>query len=158
GTGVYHPLQGNADWSAFYLIKQGERIEENIARCPRTMAAIDAIGEAAHPAPAPSVLFSQLKPGATIPPHHGMLNTRLICHLPVILPGQCALRVGNTTREWKDGEVFIFDDTIEHEAWNWSEKPRFVLIWEVWRPDINARQRSLVSELFKMFSGAQTAS
>lgn len=150
GAGVSHPLLDNPDWSAFYLIKQGERVKENIALCPRTMAAIDAIGDDAAPAPAPSVLFSRLEAGARIPPHHGMLNTRLICHLPVILPGQCALRVGNETRAWKDGEVFIFDDTIEHEAWNESDEPRYVLIFEIWRPELSARQRHLVSELFKL--------
>ena len=46
GAGVSHPLLDNPDWSAFYLIKQGRRVEENIARCPKTWAAIEAIGEA----------------------------------------------------------------------------------------------------------------
>ncbi|WP_300395786.1 aspartyl/asparaginyl beta-hydroxylase domain-containing protein [Henriciella sp.] len=150
GPGVSHPLLDNPQWSAFYLIKQGKRMEENIALCPKTMAAIDAIGEDARPAPAPSVLFSLLKPGARIPPHHGMLNTRLICHLPIILPGQCGFRVGNETREWKEGEVFVFDDTIEHEAWNNSTGPRYILIFEHWRPELSARHRHLVSELFKL--------
>ncbi|MEE2877419.1 MAG: aspartyl/asparaginyl beta-hydroxylase domain-containing protein [Pseudomonadota bacterium] len=147
-TGPSHPLQDNPEWSAFYLVKQGHRIEENIARCPETMTAIDALGDDTKPAPAHSVLFSLLKPGARIPPHHGMLNTRLICHLPIILPGDCGFRVGNETREWKTGEVFIFDDTIEHEAWNNSAAPRYVLIFEIWHPQLSSRQRMLVSDLF----------
>ncbi|WP_084398768.1 aspartyl/asparaginyl beta-hydroxylase domain-containing protein [Henriciella aquimarina] len=155
GTNVSHPLLDNPDWSAFYLIKQGERQEENIALCPKTMAAIDALGDEACPAPAQSVLFSLLKPGASIPPHHGQFNTRLICHLPVILPGQCGFRVGNETREWKDGEVFIFDDTIEHEAWNRSEQPRYVLIFEIWRPELSDRQRQLISSLFALGGAAE---
>lgn len=150
GSGVSHPLLDNPDWSAFYLIKQGQRIEENIKRCPKTWAAIEAIGEAVNPAPAPSVLFSLLEPGAAIPPHHGQINTRLICHLPIILPGECGFRVGNETREWKDGEVFVFDDTIEHEAWNRSEKPRYVLIFEIWHPDLSERQRHLITEFFRL--------
>ncbi len=149
GTGS-HPLLDNPDWSAFYLVKQGVRQDANIALCPKTMAAIDAIGADATPAPATSVLFSLLAPGASIPAHHGMLNTRLICHLPLILPGQCGFRVGNETREWTDGEVFIFDDTIEHEAWNRSERPRYVLIFEIWHPELSPRQRQLVSELFAL--------
>lgn len=150
GSGVSHPLLDNPDWSAFYLIKQGQRIEENIKRCPKTWAAIEAIGEAVNPAPAPSVLFSLLEPGAAIPPHHGQINTRLICHLPIILPGECGFRVGNETREWKDGEVFVFDDTIEHEAWNRSDKPRYVLIFEIWHPDLSERQRHLITEFFRL--------
>ncbi|WP_300377013.1 aspartyl/asparaginyl beta-hydroxylase domain-containing protein [Henriciella sp.] len=155
GQAVSHPLLDNPDWSAFYLIKQGERQEDNISLCPQTMAAIDDIGEDARPAPAQSVLFSLLKPGASIPPHHGQFNTRLICHLPIILPGQCGFRVGNETREWKDGEVFIFDDTIEHEAWNRSDSPRYVLIFEVWRPELNERQRHLISSLYQMGGAAK---
>lgn len=150
GETVSHPLLDNPDWGAFYLVKQGERQDANIALCPKTMAAIDAIGADAAPAPATSVLFSLLRPGASIPPHHGMLNTRLICHLPLILPGQCGFRVGNETREWKDGELFIFDDTIEHEAWNHSDRPRYVLIFEIWHPDLTARQRELISKLFAL--------
>lgn len=143
-----HPLQGNPDWSAFYLVKQGEVQKANAAQCPETFAAIEALGEEARPAPAPSVLFSLLKPGAAIPPHYGMLNTRLICHLPLIIPEGCGFRVGNDTRAWEPGTLFAFDDTVEHEAWNRSDAPRYVLIFEIWRPDLTLRQRALVTKLF----------
>ncbi|RAN40507.1 aspartyl/asparaginyl beta-hydroxylase domain-containing protein [Hyphomonas sp. GM-8P] len=142
------PLLNSTDWSAFYLVKQGERIAENIAACPKTMAAIDAIGADAFPSPRPSVLFSQLKPGTRIPPHVGMFNTRLVCHLPLIIPEKCGFRVGNDTREWKPGKMFIFDDSINHEAWNESAESRFVLIFEIWRPELSARQRVLLTKLF----------
>ncbi|MEQ9315554.1 MAG: aspartyl/asparaginyl beta-hydroxylase domain-containing protein, partial [Henriciella sp.] len=56
------------------------------------------------------------------------------------------------TREWKPGEIFLFDDTIEHEAWNKSDQPRYVLIWEVWRPELTQRQRQLITDLFKAFA------
>lgn len=142
-----HALRGNRDWSAFYILKQGQRVEENIARCPATFAAIDALGEEGRPAPAHSILFSRLAPGAAIPPHHGQLNTRLICHLPLIIPGGCGFRVGNDVREWRTGELLIFDDTIEHEAWNLSSEERYVLIFEIWRPELSQRQRQLVARL-----------
>jgi tetratricopeptide (TPR) repeat protein len=142
------PLMGSTDWSAFYLVKQGKRIEANIARLPKTMAAIDAIGADAMPPPQPSVLISLLKPGARIPPHVGMFNTRLICHLPLIIPAKCGFRVGNDTREWTPGELFLFDDSINHEAWNESSDPRYILIFEVWRPELSQRQRRLLTDLF----------
>ena len=157
-AGVTHHLLDNPDWGAFYLVKQGRRIDANIARCPATMAAIDAIGEDAFPAPAPSVLFSRLAPGTRIPPHHGMLNTRLICHLPLIIPQECGFRVGNERREWTPGRFFAFDDTIEHEAWNGSGEPRYILIFELWRPELDARQRALVTRLFQQAGPAGEAS
>jgi aspartate beta-hydroxylase len=91
------------------------------------------------------VLFSLLRPGARIPPHHGFTNARLICHLPLIVPPQCALRVGNETRSWTEGEVVLFDDSIEHEAWNSSNEPRIVMIFDVWRPELSAEERDLVA-------------
>ncbi|MBS0504324.1 MAG: aspartyl/asparaginyl beta-hydroxylase domain-containing protein, partial [Proteobacteria bacterium] len=37
------------------------------------------------------------------------------------------------------------DDTIEHEAWNDSDKLRAVLIFDVWNPYITPLERDLVS-------------
>lgn len=148
GASHSQPLVNNPDWSAFYLLKQGEKVQQNIAAFPKTWAAIESIGADVNPAPAPSVLFSLLKPGSHIPAHHGMLNTRLICHLPLIVPSNCQFRVGNETREWEAGKLLAFDDTIEHEAWNRGTENRFVLIFELWRPELSKRQRDLLSKLF----------
>jgi aspartyl/asparaginyl beta-hydroxylase (cupin superfamily) len=95
----------------------------------------------------PNVLFSRLKAGATIPPHNGMINSRLIGHLPLIIPDDCGFRVGNQTRQWALGEAFLFDDTIEHEAWNHSSEDRFVLIFEVWKPELNEAEQELITRM-----------
>lgn len=139
----------NPDWSAFYLWKRGELMAQNAARCPETMRAMEHVPLVRVQNRSPSVLFSLLRPGTHIPPHNGMVNTRLICHLPLILPGQCALRVGNETREWVEGRAWAFDDTIEHEAWNRSSEPRVVLIFEVWRPELTDHERRLVNAMFE---------
>ena len=96
----------------------------------------------------PSVLFSLLRPGAHIPPHSGLENTRLICHLPLIVPPHCALRVGNDIRTPVEGKAWLFDDTIEHEAWNRSDRPRVILLFETWRPEISEEERALVRAMF----------
>jgi aspartyl/asparaginyl beta-hydroxylase (cupin superfamily) len=70
---------------------------------------------------------------------------RLLCHLPLVLPGNCRFRVGNETREWKMGEAFVFDDTIEHEAWNDSDQMRAVLIFDVWNPLLTQEERDFIS-------------
>lgn len=148
-----HKLSGNADWGAFYLVKQGQIIADNVRRCPATFEALGGLGEEARPAPAHSILFSRLAPGASIPPHHGQYNTRLICHLPLVIPPGCGFRVGNEVREWEPGHLMIFDDTIEHEAWNASDQERIVLIFEIWRPELSQRQRALVTKLIAMIGG-----
>jgi aspartyl/asparaginyl beta-hydroxylase (cupin superfamily) len=101
------------------------------------------------PGRSPSILFSLLRPGARIPPHTGILNTRLICHLPLVVPPRCGFRVGNETREWVEGKAWVFDDTVEHEAWNFSDRTRVILLFEVWQPDLTASERDLVSAMFE---------
>jgi aspartyl/asparaginyl beta-hydroxylase (cupin superfamily) len=141
-------MQDNPDWSAFYLYKDGDLQAANAARCPRTMAALAHVPLAAVKNRSPSVLFSLLRPGALIPPHHGLINTRLICHLPLIVPPGCGLRVGNDARETVEGKGWLFDDTIEHAAWNTSSETRVILLFEVWKPELSFAERTLVSTMF----------
>lgn len=143
-----HALTNNRDWSAIHLIRNGVRFEENIARVPGTMAALDHAPIPDVVGQSPSALFSRLLPGAHVPPHNGLTNTRLICHLPVILPGNCTLRVGNETRTWADRQLMIFDDSIQHEARNASASPRTVLIFDIWRPELTEDDRALVRSIF----------
>lgn len=142
-------LADNADWSAFYLWKDGAVVPENAARCPQTMRALDSVPLCRVPNRSPTVLFSLLRPGARIPPHTGMVNTRLIGHLPLIVPPGCSFRVGNEERDWSEGHAWVFDDTIEHEAWNRSEQTRVILLFDLWRPDIREEERALVSAMFQ---------
>ncbi len=141
-------MLNNPAWSAFYLWKNGEVVEENAARCPRTLEALKDVPFSRTPNRSPSILFSLLKPGAHIPPHTGFVNTRLICHLPLIVPGKCRFRVGNEMREWETGKAWVFDDTIEHEAWNDSDETRVILLFDIWRPELTLEERELVTALF----------
>lgn len=142
-------MMDNPDWSAFYLWKNGEPVAENAARCPRTLEALRDVPLARVPNRSPSILFSLLRPGTRIPPHHGLVNTRLICHLPLIVPGRCRFRVGNEVREWEQGRAWAFDDTIEHEAANDSSETRVILLFDIWRPELTAEEQGLVSGLFE---------
>jgi aspartate beta-hydroxylase len=142
-------MRDNPDWSAFYLWKDGSVVEENAQRCPRTMQALADLPLAKVKNRSPSVLFSLLRAGAHIPPHNGLVNTRLICHLPLIVPEQCSFRVGNEVREWREGEAWLFDDSIEHEAWNRSDSTRVILLFDVWRPELSNEERDLVAALFE---------
>jgi aspartyl/asparaginyl beta-hydroxylase (cupin superfamily) len=138
----------NPAWGAFYLWKDGELVADNAARCPRTMRALESVPLCRVTNRSPSVLFSLLRPGAHIPAHNGMVNTRLIGHLPLIVPRGCEFRVGNETREWVEGRAWMFDDTIEHEAWNRSAETRVILLFEVWRPELSVDERALVDAMF----------
>lgn len=138
-------LNHNRKWTAIHLLQNGKRIETNARHCPKTMAAIAPLPQPHVPAASPNAMFSLLAPRTRIPPHTGVANTRLVCHLPLIVPPGCGFRVGETTREWRPGEAFVFDDTIEHEAWNDSDQLRVVLICDLWPPALSPGARQAVA-------------
>ncbi len=139
-------LNHSRRWSAYFLWKEGQRLSEHAARCPRTMTALDAIPRVDIAGHGPTAFYSILDAHTHIPAHHGITNTRLTVHLPLIVPAGCRFRVGNETREWKAGEAWVFDDTIEHEAWNDADVPRAILIFDVWNPELTERERDVVRE------------
>ncbi len=138
-------LNRNPAWTAIHLLQNGERVEANVRHCPKTLAAIAGMDQPHVRGASPNAMFSLLAPHTRIPPHTGVANTRLVCHLPLIVPAGCGFRVGATTREWRVGEAFVFDDTIEHEAWNDSDELRVVLIIDLWPPALTAADRAAVA-------------
>jgi hypothetical protein len=108
----FHGLNENKDWTALYLWRDGRPVEANASRCPKTMAALEQVPLSRIGSRTPAVLFSRLEPGAHIPPHTGMLNCRLIGHLPLIVPKGCWLIVGSETLELEEGELLFFVDSV----------------------------------------------
>jgi aspartyl/asparaginyl beta-hydroxylase (cupin superfamily) len=143
----WQELNHSRRWSAYFLWDQGRQLEEHLARCPCTSAVLSKIPRVDIPGRGPTAFFSILEPRTHIPPHTGVTNTRVIVHLPLIVPANCRFRVGGEVREWRTGEAWVFDDTIEHEAWNDSDLPRAILIFDVWNPQLTALERDLVREL-----------
>lgn len=145
---LWSPLDRSDKWSARYLWRYGVRDDAVCTRCPRTAAILDALPLADIPGRAPTAFFSILQPGTHLPPHTGVSNIRSVVHLPLIVPDRCGFRVGGETREWRVGEAFVFDDTIEHEAWNDSDTIRAVLIVDVWNPYLSEDEKAMLRHLF----------
>ncbi len=120
-TNLYNQTAG---WKTFGLRLFGLRLSENCARCPRTTALVEAV---------PGLLtagFSRLTPGTAIKPHRGIDLGAFRCHLPLIVPESCGLRVAGETHHWRPGACVVFDDTQMHEAWNASSSDRIVLLFD----------------------------
>lgn len=141
----WHELNHSSKWSSYHLYKNGTRVAEHCARCPRTTEAIEALPLVRLQGQAPEIFFSILEPGTHIPPHFGLANYKLAVHLPLIVPEGCAIRAGDQTRQWAAGKCLIFDDSFEHEAWNRSDQLRVVLIFEIWHPDLSEVERQYLS-------------
>lgn len=143
----WRALNRSRRWSVYSLWREGMAYPEHIARCPRTVAALADTPRWDVPGDGPTALFSILEAGTRIPPHTGPINTRLLVHLPLIVPDGCGFRVGGQTREWVPDKAWVFDDSINHEAWNDSDVARAILIFDVWSPFLSAAEREMICAL-----------
>ena len=117
-----------AGWSVYGLIAGGHQIPSGVNQCPRTceiLGLLDGIGLAG---------FSRMAPGTHILPHSGWAENEYRLHLGLVVPSGCRLRVADETRSWREGKCLVFDDTIEHEAWNDSSEIRANLMVDFLRP------------------------
>lgn len=142
-------LNHSRKWSSLFLWKDGRRQDAICARCPDTAALLDSLPMADQDSFSPTAMFSALQPHTHIPAHTGSSNVRLLAHLPIILPGPARFRVGNTVKSWEMGKAWIFDDTIEHEAWNDADALRVILIFDVWNPYLDDKEKILITEMMK---------
>ena len=130
-------LADRGQWNVYHFYYQGLRMEENCRRCPRTTHIIDSIPGTGD---AGLVYFSVLAPNSHVTPHCGPTNTRLRCHLGLVVPPGCQIRVGLERRSWEEGKCLLLDDSFEHEAWNSSGESRAVLILDFWHPELTAAE------------------
>jgi aspartate beta-hydroxylase len=140
-------LNHSNDWSSFWLWKDGQKQAAACALCPKTAEVLERMPIADQPGFAPTAVFSSLKARTHIPAHTGSTNARLLVHLPLVLPGPARFRVGNDERAWKMGQAWVFDDTIEHEAWNDADETRTILIFDIWNPHLTLAERDMVSAM-----------
>ena len=143
--GNYRTEYGNLmpGWNAFHFFIQGERVEQNCLKCPKTAALLDSLPGMERE----FILFSALNPNSRIVPHVGAINGILRFHLPLIVPEGCGLRVGGETTTWEEGKVLVFDDSFVHEVWNQSEQLRVVLFINAWHPCLSAPERRALSRV-----------
>lgn len=141
----WRELNNSPRWTSYEFYRQGQPIADRCERAPATMRAVQSLPQAAVPLRSPVAMYSALQPRTRIPPHTGVANFRLVVHLPLVIPPGCGFRVGSETREWRVGESWVFDDTIEHEAWNDSDVPRYILICDIWNPRLSPQERAAIA-------------
>lgn len=142
-------LNHSRKWTSLFLWRDGQKQADVCARCPGTAALLESLPLARQEGFAPTAVFSALQPHTHIPPHTGSANVRLLCHVPLVLPGPARFRVGNTVRDWRIGEAWVFDDTIEHEAWNDADALRVILIFDIWNPFLADGEKALITAMMQ---------
>lgn len=114
-------------WDVFGFHMNGLDIEDGRRHCPKTFDLVKAV---------PGLFiagFSILRPGCHIYPHVGYTDKVLRSHLGLVCPPGAWIEVGNERKEWKEGEMFVFDDTVMHSAANEGEKSRAILIVDFYK-------------------------
>lgn len=131
----------NSSWRLFSLILN-RNILPDAKYCPNTIKLLQSCSNKVINAG-----FSLLEPYCYIGSHRDINDTFYRLHIPLIIPKNnnklkssfinddldklCILQVENDYRIWKDDEYFIFDDTCEHNAWNYTNEYRFILIVDI---------------------------
>lgn len=152
----WRALAANPAWSSLHLVKAGIADEALLASLPRTRNLLDAAPLADYPPHAPECFISRLMPGVVLPPHFGVSNIKLTVHVPVDLPPQgCSITVAGETRQWRQGEFLIFDDSFEHSAQNLSGQSRTVLIFDVWHPGLDEAERAALAYSIRALDATQ---
>jgi aspartate beta-hydroxylase len=134
-------------WDACFFWRDGVRNDAHHARCPRTSALLESLPLVRIREHAPEICFSVLAPGTHILPHTGVSNLRVVVHLPLIVPADCAIVVGGETHAWREGEAVVFDDTFVHEAWNRGPTRRVILLMDTWNPYLTEVEREALAAL-----------
>lgn len=135
-------------WDVFLFYERGRKNEDNCSRCPtitRIIETHDTVRTLAG-----LMYASKTRPGTHIVPHQGPTNMRLRVHLGIKIPqGDCGLRVGPELRRWKEGKCLVFDDSFEHESWNYTKEPRVVMILDIWHPDLTDHEKRFLQGLHR---------
>jgi aspartyl/asparaginyl beta-hydroxylase (cupin superfamily) len=140
----------NPAWEAFFFFRHGKRYDDNHLRCPATSRALESIKLCRIEGHAPEICFSFLTPGTHLLPHYGVTNVRVVMHLPLLVPRECALNVIDAREHhWREGELMMFDDTFLHEAWNRSDSVRVILLMDCWNPALSAVERQAMTMLIE---------
>ena len=64
--------------------------------------------------------------------HRAIASSDLVVHLPLVLRATAAFAWAASSVNGAWEKLWVFDDTIEHEAWNESDEIRIILICDIW--------------------------
>ena len=87
-----------------------------------------------------------LEPHTRIRAHFGDTNAIVRSHLGIIVPGrlpELGIKVGSEEKGWEEGKVFSFCIVHRHCAWNFTDKPRIVLL-------VDTIRREYMDERYKI--------
>ena len=133
-----------------------------------------------------NAFISKIQPNTKISPHCGPTNLRHRLQLPLWVSSslerhnsnkrvnaraadkntvnkneiKTGLVVADQLITWTEGVPFVFDDSLVHSVdytHTTSSSERVVLIVDLWHPDLSARERDVLCQLYPPFVGTTTS-
>ena len=97
-----------------------------------------------------------MKPHSEIKLHSDFTNFVLTSHLALVIPqngeNKCRLTIGDEVRQWKNGEVMVFDTSLMHDAINETDETRYILMFRIWHPDLTEVEREALQFIYDCLS------
>jgi quercetin dioxygenase-like cupin family protein len=140
----YYPGVNMGGWNSIYLIQGGKKLEKTNIYFPRTLEILELISNHTRLETAELLV---LKPGQVVKPHRDPASSFIICQLGISIPENCGISVGGESRTWEEGKCLFFDPSYEHTVWNYSDKPRIVLLVVFYKPDLTNVEMDFVHML-----------
>jgi aspartyl/asparaginyl beta-hydroxylase (cupin superfamily) len=131
-------------WKTIPFAAWNVKFRKNQMEAPKTMALLNSIPNLV------SASFNMLDADSEILPHHGDTDGIMRCHLGLIIPGnlpEVGFEVDGESKSWEEGSLLIFCDAHKHRAWNHSKEQRFILLFDVIRPEFSSQKRQICAKV-----------
>ncbi len=136
----YEMVNKQGAWKTIPLMSWGVHFYQHQRHFPKTYDLLQQIPGLV------SISFNVLAPESNIKAHYGDTNAMVRCHFGLEIPGELpeiGFRVKDQKQAWKEGELLIFCDGYEHEAWNQTDKNRIILLFDVILPEFLPKKRTI---------------
>lgn len=134
-------------WKTLVLMDRGMWDSTNCHLFPKTAKAVEKSG-----IPCVEVFFASMEANSNILMHSDFTNFVLTSHLAIDIPdngqNKCRLTIGDTTKEWINGDMMLFDTSIMHDAVNESDRTRYILMFRLWHPDLTEVERLALQYIY----------
>jgi len=132
------------NWKTIPFGAWGVKFYGNRKKAPFTSALLDKVPGVV------SASFNMLDAETRIVPHFGDTNAVMRCHLGIVIPGslpEVGFEVEGEQKSWEEGKLLFFCDAHNHTAWNDSKSFRYILLFDVIRPEYLKKKRWICSKV-----------
>jgi aspartyl/asparaginyl beta-hydroxylase (cupin superfamily) len=136
-------------WKTISLMAWGVNYYRKIKQFPQTMKVVQEVPGLV------SVSFNLLEPNSDIKSHYGDTNAIFRCHFGLSIPGrlpEIGFKVKNEERAWEKGQLLFFCDAHRHQAWNHTNEARFILLFDVIRPEFKTKKNRVCATVLGSLS------